>query len=514
LRSDIAAAFPDSLRGAAFSFAPAQSVVATGDWAKVAFWAALALVFGLRLALAASLPLSFDEAYYWLWSKHLALGYYEHPAAIALAIRAGTALFGDRELGVRAIPLLLCLPTSWAVWRSGAALLGDKRNGALACLLFNATLMVAAESMGATPDALLVAAAAFLLWTIAELQASSDGRWWLAAGIAAGLAIASKYTGLFLCGSLTLWLLANSGARAWLRTGWPYAGALIAASFSAPTLYWNATHGFVSFGFQFGRVASVHSGHFLEFLGGQILLGSPFILALAGLGLARNGLAGPRPLSFAAAMVWPALLYFAFHALHDRVQGNWPCFVYPALALLAAQSFASELSERSAYLLRQARRLAFPAAALILAAAYAQAFLGALPIGKRDPIARMMGVGFAPVAEKIAEDAARVDAHAIVTTNYSATSWLAFYSRSPLPLIQISDETRLLSAARATRADLVGTLLYVTANPHDELPDVARRFSQIGLLARLVRARNGDAIDSYYVYEISGFHGSAVGRLP
>ena len=47
----------------------------------------------------ALLPLSADEAYYWLWSRHLAAGYYDHPPAIAFVIRAGTLLFGDTPFG-------------------------------------------------------------------------------------------------------------------------------------------------------------------------------------------------------------------------------------------------------------------------------------------------------------------------------------------------------------------------------------------------------------------------------
>ena len=42
----------------------------------------LALVV-LRLGAAAWTPLTFDEAYYWMWSKHLAGGYYDHPPGVA-----------------------------------------------------------------------------------------------------------------------------------------------------------------------------------------------------------------------------------------------------------------------------------------------------------------------------------------------------------------------------------------------------------------------------------------------
>jgi 4-amino-4-deoxy-L-arabinose transferase-like glycosyltransferase len=51
----------------------------------------------LRLLAAAWTPLTFDEAYYWIWSKHLAGGYYDHPPMVALVIRAGTMIAGDTE---------------------------------------------------------------------------------------------------------------------------------------------------------------------------------------------------------------------------------------------------------------------------------------------------------------------------------------------------------------------------------------------------------------------------------
>src|SRR5215469_123838 len=63
--------------------------------------AAIGLLFVFRIALAAASDLSEDEAYYWLWSTHLAAGYYDHPPMIAYWIRAGTSLFGQTAFGVR-----------------------------------------------------------------------------------------------------------------------------------------------------------------------------------------------------------------------------------------------------------------------------------------------------------------------------------------------------------------------------------------------------------------------------
>ena len=66
-----------------------------------------------------------------------------------------------------------------------------------------------------------------------------------------------------------------------------------------------------------------------------------------------------------AMLVWVGLGYFFDHALHDRVQGNWPCFLYPALSILAADAFAATGR------LAQGSIVAAPLAAALLLAVYA-----------------------------------------------------------------------------------------------------------------------------------------------
>jgi 4-amino-4-deoxy-L-arabinose transferase-like glycosyltransferase len=85
----------------------------------------IVLLVGVRLACAAFTPLSFDESLYWVWSKHIAGGYYDHPPVNPILIRLGTTLFGNTEFGVRVFGVLLALPASFAVWRAGAILFDD-----------------------------------------------------------------------------------------------------------------------------------------------------------------------------------------------------------------------------------------------------------------------------------------------------------------------------------------------------------------------------------------------------
>ena len=47
-----------------------------------------------------------DEAYYWVFSKYLSMGYFDHPPMTAVLIKIGYAIFPN-ELGVRLFPLLL-----------------------------------------------------------------------------------------------------------------------------------------------------------------------------------------------------------------------------------------------------------------------------------------------------------------------------------------------------------------------------------------------------------------------
>src|SRR6267154_4957921 len=96
----------------------------------------LALV-ALRLVAAAWTPLTFDEAYYWTWSKHLASGYYDHPPGVAYVIRSGTMIAGDTEFGVRLVSILLALPMSFAVYRAAEILFADVRVAASAAILLN-----------------------------------------------------------------------------------------------------------------------------------------------------------------------------------------------------------------------------------------------------------------------------------------------------------------------------------------------------------------------------------------
>src|SRR4029079_16816158 len=116
---------------------------------------------------------------------------------VAWWIAAGTAIFGDTPFGIRALFALSAIPVSLAVYAAGRALF-DRDIAAREVLCTNATLLIAAGGLLATPDAPAVLFWALATWAFAEVARSARSEWWIAVGVFAGLGIISKLTDLFL----------------------------------------------------------------------------------------------------------------------------------------------------------------------------------------------------------------------------------------------------------------------------------------------------------------------------
>jgi hypothetical protein len=156
--------------------------------------------------------------------------------------------------------------------------------------------------------------------------------------------------------------------------------------------------------------------------------------------------------------------------------------------------------------------LAIPAASALLVACYGQAMFGLLPLGRQDPFARLLGVGFSDVARQIESDRVAGKAVAIVTTDYATTAWFAYYTH--LPIIQINEDNRWQSAPRASVELLRQPLLYVTEQSRDQYRLVATHFGTLVLLPQITRDRDRVPISHYLVYRVSGLNGPPLGRAP
>lgn len=465
----------------------------------------LLALLALRLYLAASLPLAYDEAYYWLWSTQLAPGYFDHPPMVAFVIRAGTALFGQTEFGVRIMSVLFAIPASWLVWRTALVLFQDKAIAARATLYFNLTLLVNVGLLIATPDAPLLLATALALYCLAQLAATQRPHWWLAIGVAVGLGLLSKYTAFFTGFSIALWLVCTPSMRHWLRTPWPYLAGMLTLALFTPVVWWNMQHDYASFAKQFGRAVShgftlrYEPGLWGEMIG---LLGPPiFILAFAGLWRSvahRTGIAaGPWLLG---VMIMPLMLYFSWHALHANVEGNWLLPMFPAAAIAAAWGASFAANSR---MLRAARLSAMPVGIVLFGALVLHTIMPVYVSQDHDYTSRKLGFGISDLARNIEAIRVRENASAVTADNYSTTSWLSFYLPPGSRVLQLGDPIRWVNFEGRDPATLAVPFLYVTDEAHDQANNFPLPGKTLTLLVTLTRVAHGVELKQYRVYRVA-----------
>ena len=323
----------------------AEAAPRRAAWLALSACVASIALLAMQALAAQRLELTFDEAYYTLWSRSLSFGYLDHPPMVALLIRVSTALFGAGEFGVRALSLLLvgAMPALIALiaWR----LFGSAEKAALAALMWIAMPLVAIGALFVTPDAPLVVFWTLGLAALVELWRTGQRRWLLAMGLALGLALQSKFTAAFFAAGVALALIATPSLRRWLVSPALYAGLAVALAIFAPFAVWNAEHGWATFAKQLGR-APPHGFtpyYLAEFLVAQIGLINPLVFAALIPAVAAIPWRAPVAARSAgearrilACTIAPAAVYFLLHSLHDRVQGNWLAPLYPAAAILVA----------------------------------------------------------------------------------------------------------------------------------------------------------------------------------
>ena len=447
----------------------------------------LAGVTGLRLLVAAVVPLSPDEAYYWVWSRALAPGYLDHPPMVALWIRAGTVLAGQGALGVRLLAPLAAAAGSILLAAAAEDLFPGRRLGGPAAVLLNATLLLGAGAVTMTPDTPLLFFWTAALWAMARLLRTGRPGWWLVIGVAAGGALASKYTAALLGLGIALWLVGDPLGRRWLRSVWPWAGGALAVLCFAPVLGWNAAHGWASFAKQGGRTGDWHpadAARFLgELLGSQIGLATPWVAGLGAAGLwatARRARQGGAP-ALLAALTVPGAAVFLQHALGDRVQANWPAVLYPAAAIAAA-SYAG--------------RWWRPAAGLglvLTAALYLQAATAVLPLPRALDVTLIRLGGWDDLVAQVAAQPAAF----VAADNYGLAAVLAH--GLPGPVVGAEPRWALFNLPTATVKGQSGLL--VRSHRRAGIPDAAP-WQSMAPAGTLVRRRNGIVAETYDLYRV------------
>lgn len=259
-----------------------------------------------------------DEAYYWVYSRFPAWGYFDHPPMIAMLIKAGYGIFGN-ELGVRLFVVLLNTATIYIT-----RLLLPRQND---LLFYAVACTIAVAQIGgiiAAPDAPLIFTVALFFLLYKRFREKLNIVNALLLGLGMALMLYSKYHGILI---IFFTLLSDLSLFKRYQT---YIAGLVTLLLFAPHLYWQFTHGLPSVQYHlFERNASEYKiSYTIEYLLGQIALTGPlmgWLLLWAALQF-RPVSKTERAMKFSLAGIY---VFFLVMTFKGRVEANWtlPCFI-------------------------------------------------------------------------------------------------------------------------------------------------------------------------------------------
>ena len=327
-------------------------------WTIVVLQLVLLYLAGLRLWFDITVSPMGDEAYYWMWGQRPDWSYFDHAPLHAWLQGIVAGVFGWSNFSVRLLTWLTTAGSLWILWLWAHRLApADPQSWFWhTAVLYFATPVVAIVTGIALHDHLLlfwVLASAFAFHAFAESAEVERPDWrilYLAAALL-GLAVLTKYNGVFLGIGYAIWMLARPSLRRLLRTPHPWLAAMLAIAMQAPVLYWNLSEGLAGFRFHLAERPSLdwttpRPAGTLAFLGAVVLAMSPVLFAAAlrlpWLRVANTrerlarGLAGS--IYFSAMLLWCAL------ALYVQIYFHWSVVAVAALVPVLHRLLGSRIA--------------------------------------------------------------------------------------------------------------------------------------------------------------------------
>ncbi len=287
-------------------------------------------VTALRLAVVgfAEIDLLPDEALYWTWAQHPAVGYYSQPPLIAWIIGLATTVCGDGEACIRTPSAIIHAMTALVLYAFVRPLAKHPAEAFFVALTYLALPAVWFSATIMSTDVPLLFAWAVALLAFYRLLERRTTVWAVLTGIAIGVGLLTQYTMLYfaVCGAFLFLFAPRTRWLMWSREGAIVAG--VAGLLFAPNLVWNAINAFpallLTAGSSNWQGNLLHLGELGEFISGQFGVFGPLLFAAL-----LAGLASMLPTT-ARRQRRPAFLYVYLAS-----------FCAPPLLIIAAQSFLS-----------------------------------------------------------------------------------------------------------------------------------------------------------------------------
>jgi hypothetical protein len=432
------------------------------------FWAVILVTLVWKLVAGANLGLIFDECYYWVWSLHPQLCYFDHPPFVAWVIAAGHTLLGHHALAVRLGAILSGVILA-VVGRLLAKGMFGREAGNRAGIFLTLAPVFAGNAFLMTPDTWLAPA-----WALALLFAWKGSRedasmlWWLPCGAVAGIGLLSKYTMILFFAGLALFWIISPGKRTRILGGGLVAG-IIALIFFSPVIYWNSTHDWASFihqihhGFHNEQSVLLH----LNFLSNYALFLVVLVSPILGLFCFRSAVRlEDERFRFLASFFWGVVAFFGYSAATAHIEANWPMMAFVSGLILVAGDWT-----RYPHAWRQTALIVLFAADLVAVIALSLLLLFGKPLlsGLSKPpdfgwASRMTGstmlaveaqrsltdlqaklseiIGPRDVAQRVQEEFRASGADFLCADTYQTFGVLSFYAPALEPVLWLPDRGR------------------------------------------------------------------------
>ena len=301
----------------------------------------LALLTAIRLCYGAFNELFPDEAYYSMWSQRLDWSYFSKGPGIALVIRAGTALLGMNELGIRLFSPLCGLGTSLLMFFLARRLYGESV-GIWTVVAINTVpiFMVGGVIMTIDPVSVFFWTAALCTFWMALEKSPAFSLYWPLTGLLIGAGFLAKYTNAIQLVSILLILgLTPRYRREFKRPGF-YLMLAIFLLCTAPVVVWNQQHEWITlFHLQarggLNQSTGFHPEEFLVYLGMHLGVYSPltFLGFLFALWWAWGQRAHPKT-RFLLYFSLPLLVMYFLLSFKKAGEPNWTGPAFVSLAIL------------------------------------------------------------------------------------------------------------------------------------------------------------------------------------
>jgi hypothetical protein len=287
----------------------------------------------LALAQAASTELIADEAYYWVYSRFPAWGYFDHPPMIAFLIKSGYAIFHN-ELGVRLICALL---STFTILITES--LTERKNPFLFYTIVLSIGVLQIAGFLAVPDTPLLFFTALFFYTYRSFIKNTNWKNILLLAIAISLLFYTKYHGLLIVHFTFL-----SNIKLFIRWQTWLVG-FFALMLYAPHLLWQWDHDWVSFRYHLfeSNVSGYRFSYTTDYLLGQILLAGPLagfiLLPAAYMYKAKTQI--EKALKFTLIGIY---LIFLVSSFRGKVEVNWTMPAMIPLIVLSHQFLIDKIS--------------------------------------------------------------------------------------------------------------------------------------------------------------------------